>query len=96
MGPLFGTDGVRGLANGDLLMWHGLGVARLDVGAPVPLTVAVTHLGPWNPAKQLADAVTVTGQLPTVGATILGAGWNSFRSATFGCLTWAGRAAEPP
>ncbi|WP_158273886.1 endonuclease/exonuclease/phosphatase family protein [Micromonospora sp. RP3T] len=62
----------------DLLMWHGLGVVRLDVGAPVPLTVAVTHLAPWNPDKQLADAYTLTGQLPLSDATILAADWNSF------------------
>ncbi|MFI7517660.1 endonuclease/exonuclease/phosphatase family protein [Micromonospora echinofusca] len=62
----------------DLLMWHGLGVVRLDVGVEVPLTVAVTHLSPWNPDKQLADAYTLTGQLPLSEATILGADWNSF------------------
>ncbi|WP_121400971.1 endonuclease/exonuclease/phosphatase family protein [Micromonospora sp. M71_S20] len=62
----------------DLLMWHGLGVVRLDVGAEVSLTVAVTHLGPWSPDKQLADAYTLTGQLPLSEATILSADWNSF------------------
>jgi len=62
----------------DVQLWHGLGVVQLDVGADVPLTVAVTHLGPWNPAKQLADAITLTGQLPLGPATILGADWNSF------------------
>ncbi|MEU6022631.1 endonuclease/exonuclease/phosphatase family protein [Micromonospora sp. NPDC047134] len=62
----------------DLLMWHGLGVVRLDVGADVPLTVAVTHLGPWNPGKQLDDAFTLTGQLPLSEAVVLGADWNSF------------------
>lgn len=62
----------------DLLMWHGLGVVRLDVGAEVPLTVAVSHLGPWHPDKQLADATTLTGQLPLSDAMILGADWNSF------------------
>jgi endonuclease/exonuclease/phosphatase family metal-dependent hydrolase len=62
----------------DLLLWHGLGVVRLDVGAEVPLTVAVSHLGPWNPDKQLADAVTLTGQLPLSDAIVLGADWNSF------------------
>lgn len=78
----------------DLHMWHGLGVVRLDVGAEVPLAVAVTHLAPWNPEKQLDDAITLTGQLPLSQAVLLGADWNSFRSATFGCLTWAGRAAS--
>jgi endonuclease/exonuclease/phosphatase family metal-dependent hydrolase len=62
----------------DLQMWHGLGVVRLDVGAEVPLAVAVTHLGPWNTDKQLADAITLTGQLPLSDATILGTDWNSF------------------
>ncbi|WP_204038083.1 endonuclease/exonuclease/phosphatase family protein [Micromonospora qiuiae] len=62
----------------DLLMWHGLGVVRLDVGADAPLTVAVTHLGPWNPGKQLDDAFTLTGQLPLSEAVVLGADWNSF------------------
>ncbi|WP_432976709.1 endonuclease/exonuclease/phosphatase family protein [Dactylosporangium sp. CA-233914] len=62
----------------DLLMWHGLGIVRLDVGADVPLTVAVTHLGPWNPGKQLDDAFTLTGQLPLSDAVLLGTDWNSF------------------
>ncbi|MEV6927054.1 endonuclease/exonuclease/phosphatase family protein [Dactylosporangium sp. NPDC051485] len=62
----------------DLQLWHGLGIVRLDVGAAVPLTVAVTHLGPWNPSKQLDDTYTLTGQLPLADATLLGADWNSF------------------
>ena len=62
----------------DLLMWHGLGVVRLDVGAEMPLTVAVTHLGPWNPEKQLDDAFTLTGQLSLSEAVLLGSDWNSF------------------
>jgi endonuclease/exonuclease/phosphatase family metal-dependent hydrolase len=62
----------------DLLMWHGLGVVRLDIGADVPLTVAVTHLAPWNPDKRLSDTITLTGQLPLTDATIIGAEWNSF------------------
>ncbi|MEU4244270.1 endonuclease/exonuclease/phosphatase family protein [Actinoplanes sp. NPDC026619] len=62
----------------DLLMWHGLGVVRLDIGADIPLTVAVTHLAPWNPDKRLCDAITLTGQLPLTDATIVGADWNSF------------------
>lgn len=62
----------------DLLLWHGLGVVRLDIGADCPLTVAVTHLGPWNPDKQLDDTITLTGQLPPTDATLLGADWNSF------------------
>jgi len=62
----------------DLLLWHGLGIVRLDVGAQVPLAVAVTHLGPWDPDKQLHDTYTLTGQLPLTEATLLGADWNSF------------------
>ncbi|MEV6922931.1 endonuclease/exonuclease/phosphatase family protein [Dactylosporangium sp. NPDC051485] len=62
----------------DLLLWHGLGVVRLDVGAAVPLAVAVTHLGPWDPDKQLRDAYTLTGQLSLSDATLLAADWNSF------------------
>ncbi|MFF5085448.1 endonuclease/exonuclease/phosphatase family protein [Actinoplanes sp. NPDC000266] len=62
----------------DLLMWHGLGIVRLDIGAPSPLTVAVTHLSPWNPAKQLDDTYTLTGKLPLSQPVLLGADWNSF------------------
>lgn len=62
----------------DLLLWHSLGVVRLDIGADAPLTVAVTHLGPWDPDKQLRDTYTLIGKLPLSQATILGADWNSF------------------
>lgn len=61
----------------DLLLWHGLGVVQLDVGADVPLTAAVSHLGPWHPDRQLADATTLAGKLPLGQATILGVDWNS-------------------
>jgi endonuclease/exonuclease/phosphatase family metal-dependent hydrolase len=63
----------------DLALWHGLGVVQLDVGAAVPLRVAVTHLAPWDPEKRLADVRTITGLLDDPGqATVIAGDWNSF------------------
>jgi endonuclease/exonuclease/phosphatase family metal-dependent hydrolase len=62
-----------------LTLWHGLGVVQLDVGAAVPLRVAVTHLAPWDPEQRLADARTITGLLDDPGqATVIAGDWNSF------------------
>lgn len=62
-----------------LTLWHGLGVVHLDVGAAVPLRVAVTHLAPWDPEQRLADARTITGLLDDPGqATVVAGDWNSF------------------
>lgn len=63
----------------DLGLWHGLGVVQLDIGAAVPLRVAVTHLAPWDPEKRLADAHTIAGQLRDPGqATVIAGDFNSF------------------
>jgi endonuclease/exonuclease/phosphatase family metal-dependent hydrolase len=62
-----------------LTLWHGLGVVQLDVGAAVPLRVAVTHLPPWDPEQRLADARTISGLLDDPGqATVIAGDWNSF------------------
>ncbi|MER7277981.1 endonuclease/exonuclease/phosphatase family protein [Dactylosporangium sp. NPDC000244] len=62
-----------------LPLWHGLGVVQLDVGAAVPLRVAVTHLAPWDPEHRLADARTITGLLDDPGqATVIAGDWNTF------------------
>jgi endonuclease/exonuclease/phosphatase family metal-dependent hydrolase len=62
-----------------LTLWHGLGVVQLDVGAAVPLRVAVTHLAPWDPEQRLADVRTITGLLDDPGqATVVAGDWNSF------------------
>ena len=59
-------------------LWHGLGVVQLDVGAAVPLRVAVTHLSPWDPEKRLGDARTVAAMVDDPGqATVVAADWNS-------------------
>jgi endonuclease/exonuclease/phosphatase family metal-dependent hydrolase len=63
----------------DLDMWHGLGAVRLDVGAAVPLRVAVTHLAPWDPDQRLRDARVVEGMVgDPAHATIIAADWNAF------------------
>jgi hypothetical protein len=75
-----------------LTLWHGLGVVQLDVGAAVPLRVAVTHLAPWDPEQRLADVRTVTGLLDDPSqATVIAGDWYSFRLASSGCLAslWA-------
>ena len=58
-------------------LWHGLGVAVLDIGAAVPLRVGVTHLSPWDPDKRFADTRTVAALLgdPKI-ATVIGGDWN--------------------
>lgn len=62
-----------------LTLWHGLGVVQLDVGAGVPLRVAVSHQAPWDPEQRLADARTITGLLDDPGqATVIAVDWNSF------------------
>jgi endonuclease/exonuclease/phosphatase family metal-dependent hydrolase len=62
-----------------LTLWHGLGIVQLDVGAAVPLRVAVTHLAPWDPEKRLADVRTITGLLDDPRqATVIAGDWNSF------------------
>ena len=62
-----------------LTLWHGLGIVQLDVGAAVPLRVAVTHLAPWDPEQRLADARTITGLLDDPAhATVIAADWNCF------------------
>jgi endonuclease/exonuclease/phosphatase family metal-dependent hydrolase len=63
----------------ELTLWHGLGVVQLDVGAAVPLRVAVTHLAPWDPEQRLADVRTITGLLSDpAAATVIAGDWNSF------------------
>jgi len=65
--------------NHTLTLWHGLGDVQLDVGAAVPLRVAVTHLAPWDPRQRLADVRTITGLLDDPAqATILAGDLNSF------------------
>lgn len=60
-----------------LTLWHALGVIQLNVGADVPLRVAVTHLAPWDPEQRLADTRTITGLLDDPGqATVIAADWN--------------------
>lgn len=65
----------------DLGLWHGLGDVELDVGAAVPLRIAVTHLAPWDPEKRLADAHTVAGLLADPGqATVIAGDANLIRA----------------
>ncbi len=62
-----------------LTLWHGVGVVQLDVGAAVPLRVAVTHLAPWDPVRRLSDVRTIAGLLDDPGqATVIAGDWNSF------------------
>ena len=66
-----------------LTLWHGLGVVRLDIGARVPLRVAVTHLAPWSPEQRLSDAHAVAGLLDDPAhATIVAADMNSLGADT--------------
>jgi endonuclease/exonuclease/phosphatase family metal-dependent hydrolase len=56
-------------------LWHGLGIAVLDIGSPWPLHVAATHLSPWDPEQRLADVRTVAALLEKYRA-LVGADWN--------------------
>jgi endonuclease/exonuclease/phosphatase family metal-dependent hydrolase len=60
-------------------LWHGLGVAVLDIGARRPLRVGVTHLSSWDPDRRFADAHTIAGLLDDPAqASIVAGDWNSF------------------
>src|SRR5690606_11135181 len=70
--------GLRGWHAYEDGLWHGLGVAELDVRG-VTVRVGVGHLNPFDPEYRLAEARLVAGLglADATRATILAADWNT-------------------